>query len=916
MFSSLLSMTFSYPWILTALLGLPALYWLIKISPPSPKIIAFSAIQFLLPLKQREETTTSIPWWLLAIRLLIAFLIIVGLAGPKLDAPNEFRPSGPAVIFIDNNWSTAPSWDKIETRLNQLLDLLKDQQQLVYLIPLSLQPPNHPLQLTALRPEDAFNQVLTMQPTSLPLDRGQIQSIIPELKKIVGVSFHWFSSGLEVTKHKQDSERLFSEISEIGPLTVYRADQIRFPLMISALEFQGKTTIIPISKPVGSLLNKGTLVARADAGKILVQKDFSFDGDQHKTLVSLTLPLQIRNDITSFEIVGGNSAASKYLMDNRHQRKKVGLVSNQQTSHSQAFLDENHYLEKALFPYFELEKEPLARLLNSDNSIIVLGDAGTHSPKQEAQIKAWINKGGVLVRFAGPKLSNSRTTITPVRLRSGSRNLDGSISWSTPAPIGSLSKNSPFEHLNIPKDVTIKKQVLAVPSIDLASKTWAKLTDGTPLVTADQWGAGTIILFHTTATTKWSNLALSGLFVEMLREIGQLATNNVALFSNKIKFPPLSLMDGFGQFSGTVATAQMLTLNGNAPPRINPLHPAGYYGTQDYKIALNIGDNLSDYQRLDMGSTNAVVSQLSLVAQTKIMPYLLLLAFLFILMDLLIVLNIQGRLKPGSRISVALALYFTGFLWGGPAPAQADDIQRILDATLQTRLAYVITGRDRVDLMSQAGLQGLSTVVSRRTSVETGSPLSVDIEKNELLFFPFIYWPMTDDFPVVSDQAVGNINKYLSAGGIILFDTRNQNASNRYGGGLAGSPENKRLRQLLSRIHIPRLMPVPVDHVLTRSFYLMQAFPGRYNTGELWASDISDVANTDGVSSILIGSNDWAAAWAVNADGRPMASVIPGGEKQREHARRFGVNLVMYALTGSYKADQVHIPAILDRLSQ
>ncbi|MEH6477174.1 MAG: DUF4159 domain-containing protein, partial [Sneathiella sp.] len=104
--------------------------------------------------------------------------------------------------------------------------------------------------------------------------------------------------------------------------------------------------------------------------------------------------------------------------------------------------------------------------------------------------------------------------------------------------------------------------------------------------------------------------------------------------------------------------------------------------------------------------------------------------------------------------------------------------------------------------------------------------------------------------------------------------------------------------------------------VLTRSFYLMQAFPGRYNTGELWASDISDVANTDGVSSILIGSNDWAAAWAVDANGRPMASVIPGGEKQREHARRFGVNLVMYALTGSYKADQVHIPAILDRLSQ
>ena len=31
---------------------------------------------------------------------------------------------------------------------------------------------------------------------------------------------------------------------------------------------------------------------------------------------------------------------------------------------------------------------------------------------------------------------------------------------------------------------------------------------------------------------------------------------------------------------------------------------------------------------------------------------------------------------------------------------------------------------------------------------------------------------------------------------------------------------------------------------------------------------------------------------------------------------RSGINMVMYALTGTYKADQVHIPAILERLTQ
>jgi hypothetical protein len=72
----------------------------------------------------------------------------------------------------------------------------------------------------------------------------------------------------------------------------------------------------------------------------------------------------------------------------------------------------------------------------------------------------------------------------------------------------------------------------------------------------------------------------------------------------------------------------------------------------------------------------------------------------------------------------------------------------------------------------------------------------------------------------------------------------------------------------------------------------------------------------DGVSSIIIGANDWASAWAVDDNGRPISAVVPGGARQREMAYRFGVNLVMYAFTGNYKADQVHVPAILERLGQ
>jgi Domain of unknown function (DUF4159) len=103
--------------------------------------------------------------------------------------------------------------------------------------------------------------------------------------------------------------------------------------------------------------------------------------------------------------------------------------------------------------------------------------------------------------------------------------------------------------------------------------------------------------------------------------------------------------------------------------------------------------------------------------------------------------------------------------------------------------------------------------------------------------------------------------------------------------------------------------------VLTKSFYLMQDFPGHWSGGTLWVEPVEDQVN-DGVASLIVGGNDWAAAWALDARGQPLYPVVPGGEPQREQAYRFGVNLVMYALTGNYKTDQVHVPAILERLGQ
>jgi hypothetical protein len=199
--------------------------------------------------------------------------------------------------------------------------------------------------------------------------------------------------------------------------------------------------------------------------------------------------------------------------------------------------------------------------------------------------------------------------------------------------------------------------------------------------------------------------------------------------------------------------------------------------------------------------------------------------------------------------------------------------------------------------------------------------MGVDVASDELAFFPLLYWPMTASQQPLSSETLGKIDAYMKHGGMILFDTRDQQEPM---GGTNG-PGAQTLQRLLGGLDLPALEPVPANHVLTRSFYLLNEFPGRWDGGRLWVAASSQgtrdttsltARTNDGVSPIIVGSNDYAAAWAVGPDGRPLYPAVPGGERQREMAERFGINLVMYALTGNYKSDQVHIPALLERLGQ
>jgi len=291
-------------------------------------------------------------------------------------------------------------------------------------------------------------------------------------------------------------------------------------------------------------------------------------------------------------------------------------------------------------------------------------------------------------------------------------------------------------------------------------------------------------------------------------------------------------------------------------------------------------------------------------------PWLLGAAMALALVDLVIAYALRGLLPtPARRRGATVALVALTALMSAPTRAQSDSFA--VEATSELHLAYVHTGIADVDQESRAGLTGLSDVLNHRTAIEASGPMEVDLERDELIFFPLLYWPVVEGQQLPSAKAIERVNRYLATGGTILFDTRDQGERTAF----SGAATQARLRRLVAGLSVPPLVPVPPDHVLTKSFYLMQEFPGRWSGGTLWIEPVEDQVN-DGVASVIVGGNNWAAAWATDQRGQPLYPVVPGGEPQREQAYRFGINLVMYALTGNYKTDQVHVPAILERLGQ
>ena len=926
---------FTAPWVFLALALLPILWLLLRAVPPAPLRARFPGVALLLGLKDDDVEADRTPWWLLALRMLAIAALIFAFAGPVLNPRTERGGQGPLLVLLDGGWASAQDWTLRMGRVAQALDDAAASDRVLCVLAATEIPPEGCSFLSAA---DWRSGIAGLTPQPYLPDYSALQTLVSDLPGQMDTL--WLSDGIARAARAE----VFDALNGRGVVTVFENAPPLYVVGPMTPESDGISLALSRRGAGPSVTIELEAHGPDPAGvpRILATQEVVFEAGQSEVLTKIALPAELRNRITRFQIAGQRTAGSTRLTDDSVKRREVALVSNRDDGEQVQLLSQLHYLRAGLSGKADVIEGALSDLLAANPDVIVLADIAQLSAGETAPLLDWIDAGGMLLRFAGPNLAASDIArdgddpLMPVRLRSGGRSVGGAMSWGAPKELRPFAETSPFYGLEVPGDVAVTSQVLAQPDPNLSQRVIAALTDGTPLVTRKSLGQGQVVFFHVTANAEWSTLPLSGLFVNMLDRLvhaGGGSRDPAQDLAGKM-LQAVKTLDGFGRLEDAPPRAPIKG-EAFATASASKDTPPGLYQSGEASVALNAFGAADTLTPMRWPAAAQIESNMAR-AEFSLVPPLLTAALIALLIDIFAALFVSGRLagagpigpgQSGRVLSAALALGITVTATDGLRAQDVGDTDPdlfALAASNDVTFAYVVTGEARVDELSKAGLEGLSRVLYQRTSVEPNAPIGVDLDRDELGFFPMLYWPITTGQPIPSAEAYTKLNAYLRTGGMIVFDTRDADVA----AAGATSPASVRLQVLARPLDIPPLERVNADHVITRSFYLLQDFPGRHPASELWVeASVAPSVQAEGmpfrnlndnVTPVVIGGGDWAAAWATDATGFPMVQVGRGfsGEQQREIAFRFGVNLVMYVLTGSYKSDQVHVPALLERLGQ
>jgi len=449
------SLSFAAPWALAALLALPALLWLLRITPPTPLRVVFPPLRLLLGLTAREETAAKSPLWLILLRVALAVAVIFGLSDPVLNAARGLGGQGPVIIVVDDGWAAARNWTGRQAAMAGLLDQAAREGRPVLLTgtaPTGGAVPD--LQVT--RAEEARSRALALEPKPWAGDRAATLGRLTGALLPTGVpagEVVWLSDGLE----EGDAGAWLRGLERFGPVRLVRDEPGRPAVILrppeaerDALRFEALR-----DSPAGTL---DVWVRAHDAeGRLLARQPLRFDDGKAEAEAALDLPAEMRNRLTRLDVEDQGTAGAVVLLDERWRRRPVGLATGPQRSETQPLLSEFYYVNRALEPFTEVRRGAVADLLGRTLAVLVLADSIPLSDDEGKAVTRWIEDGGILLRFAGPRLADDAILddpLLPVALRQGGRTLGGAMSWGGPARRAPNAARSPFAGRGLAGDGT------------------------------------------------------------------------------------------------------------------------------------------------------------------------------------------------------------------------------------------------------------------------------------------------------------------------------------------------------------------------------------------------------------------------------------------------------------------------------
>ncbi len=664
-----LPLGFAQPLVLLGLLSLPVLWWLLRLIPPQPRRINFPPARLLFDITPKEETPQRTPWWLTLLRLMLAALVIIAAAGPLWNPPVATSTAkAPLALLIDDGFPAAGTWELRMRTADDLIARAEADNRGVALIPLS--EPSRDISFEA--PAAARVRLKQVRPKPHAVERADA---LPALGRFLSatsdVELVWLTDSIDLGGGSEFVAAL-GRLIEQRPITVVEGGIAGARALSSANNAAGALTVKVLRAGAGPA-ESGIVRALDFKGLPLGDTGFNFKDGEGESEAELALPVEIRNDIARLEIAGERSAGAVALLDKRWRRRSIGVITGSTADTAQPLLASTYYLGRALGPFADVRladrgspAQAVSQFIEQRLPMLILADVGNVAEARE-QLTRWIEEGGVLVRFAGPRLAAGDDDLVPVKLRRGGRILGGSLSWDQPQQLAPFARESPFFGVAVPTDVTVSRQVLAEPDATLTDRTWAALADGTPLVTAQRRGKGLVVLFHITADTRWSDLPLSGTFVEMLKRIvsfaGSVAADGSAASGRGARevLPPTRVLDGFGAFGPPPATARPVPTSFGGRATFD--HPPGFYGPPEGLLAVNALAPADRLAPLDVSALNARREAYRMSEPEDLRGPILLAALALLALDALVVFLLAGgigqlvRRRRPAAAALAVAIF-------------------------------------------------------------------------------------------------------------------------------------------------------------------------------------------------------------------------------------------------------------------